>query len=165
MEIVIKFAFMLAGPLFIYISYDALFSWVSRCIVGTTLGFPTEYRVGDDDPRYDRSKPWASFHAEGIGGLTTPKIAYLATDDGMAFAMRSALGLPMTRTVCVPWSALRAEKVSDHITDRNRLKIVVLNPDGSVATTLVPQVLTDRRRLAAIGRLIARADAKESHAG
>ena len=143
---------------------DALFCWAARDLFGETFGFPTEYRVGRGDPHYGRSRPWTSFNAEGINGWTNPRISCLPTDDGLAFDVRSSLGFSMMHKVCVRWSALRVKKVSDHITDKNRLKFVVLNTDGSVATTLVPSALTDRRQLASLAQWIAQGGAKESHA-
>lgn len=162
-ENAIKGAFVLVTLLFPFVG-DGLISWIVRDLVGSTFGFPTKYRVGDGDPRYDRSKPWVYFRTGGINGWTTIRVFCLATDDGLAFDVRSSFGFSMMRTVCVPWSALRAESASDHITDRNSLKFVVFNPDGSLATTLVPGVTADSRRLASIGQWIAQSGAEDSRA-
>jgi|GEM_PF-6064784 len=176
-ENAIKCAFI-AMMLLFPIVFDGLISWIVKNLIGATFGFPTAYLVSNGDPRYDRSKSWTYFRMGGISGWSTIRVLYLATDDGLAFDIRSAFGFYMMRTVCVPWSALRTGTTSDRAPGQNASKFlvlnfdgsiattfVVLNPDGTVATTLQPGVSVDKRALASIAERIVRSGVAEFQGG
>ena len=96
-------AFVVGAALLIWLLARVV-GWLVRDVLQLRFGFPAPYRP---DPKLDRRQSrWTYLLTSGIGSLITNNLYASATDEGLAFEIRT-LGVPFMHPVLIPWRALR----------------------------------------------------------
>jgi hypothetical protein len=134
------------------ISYcgDFIFAWVLRDLCGITMGFPTSYQV-PTKVRNDLKLKWFKLGTIRAGRVVTNTMVSAATEDGLAFEMRSLFGFRTMNTVLIPWSEVRFEKTKDGAFNGDLNKIYIVN-NNDIPVNNIELGTSDARWLAYVTR-------------